>query len=83
MTAWVEGRVAGRRRWSDSLHSLLVHAPEVTFIAGQFARLALPGPPDAKEAAFEELIISAVRHEMGFEEICTWFRTRIKHRGGA
>ena len=40
MTAWVEGRVAGRRRWSDSLHSLLVHAPVVTFIAGQFARLA-------------------------------------------
>ena len=50
MAAWVEGRVAGRRRWSDSLHSLQVDAPEVTFIAGQFARLALPGPPDSKEA---------------------------------
>ena len=49
MVAWVEGRVAGRRRWSDSLHSLQVLAPEVTFVAGQFARLALPGPPDSKE----------------------------------
>ena len=49
MTAWVEGRVAGRRRWSDSLHSLQVDASEVTFVAGQFARLALPGPPDSKE----------------------------------
>ena len=49
MSAWVEGRVAGRRRWSDSLYSLQVDAPQVTFIAGQFARLALPAPPDAKE----------------------------------
>jgi ferredoxin--NADP+ reductase len=49
MTAWVEGRVAGRRRWNDSLFSLLVDAPQVTFIAGQFARLALPAPPGAKE----------------------------------
>ena len=50
MPAWVEGRVAGRRQWSDSLFSLQVHAPEVTFIAGQFARLALPAPPGSKEA---------------------------------
>ncbi|HEX2391126.1 MAG TPA: ferredoxin--NADP(+) reductase, partial [Casimicrobiaceae bacterium] len=49
MTAWVEGRVAGRRRWNDSLFSLLVDAPQVTFVAGQFARLALPAPPGAKE----------------------------------
>jgi len=49
MTAWVEGRVAGNRRWTDRLHSLEVEAPAVEFIAGQFARLALPAPPDAKE----------------------------------
>ena len=49
MTAWVEGRVAGRRRWNDSLFSLLVDAPQVTFVAGQFARLALPAPPGSKE----------------------------------
>ena len=46
MSAWVEGRVAGTRRWSDSLFSLQVDAPQVTFIAGQFARIALPAPPE-------------------------------------
>jgi ferredoxin/flavodoxin---NADP+ reductase len=50
MAAWVEGRVAGRRPWTDTLLSLEVDAPEVTFTAGQFARLALPAPPGAKEA---------------------------------
>jgi hypothetical protein len=45
MPAWVEGRGAGRRPRSDSLLSLQVDAPEVTFIAGPFARLALPAPP--------------------------------------
>jgi ferredoxin--NADP+ reductase len=49
MSTWVEGRVAGRRRWSDSLYSLQVDAPQVTFIAGQFARVALPAPPGSKE----------------------------------
>jgi len=49
MTAWIEGRVAGRRQWTESLFSLLVAAPEVTFVAGQFARLALPAPPGARE----------------------------------
>ena len=49
MSAWVEGRIAGRRQWSDSLYSLLVDAPQVTFLAGQFARLALPAPPGSKE----------------------------------
>lgn len=49
MSAWVEGRIAGRRQWSDSLYSLLVDAPQVTFTAGQFARLALPAPPGSKE----------------------------------
>jgi ferredoxin--NADP+ reductase len=41
--------VAGRRAWSDSLYSLLVDAPQITFTAGQFARLALPAPPGSKE----------------------------------
>jgi ferredoxin--NADP+ reductase len=41
--------VAGRRQWSDTLYSQQVEAPQVTFIAGQFARLALPAPPGAKE----------------------------------
>ena len=50
MSTWVEGRVAGLRRWSDSLYSLQVDAPEVTFTAGQFARLALPAPAASKEA---------------------------------
>ena len=49
MTAWIEGRVAGRRQWSDSLYSLLVDAPQLAFTAGQFARLALPAPTGAKE----------------------------------
>jgi ferredoxin--NADP+ reductase len=49
MSAWVEGRVAGTRRWTDELYSLLVDAPQVTFTAGQFARLALPAPEGSKE----------------------------------
>ena len=43
------GRVAGQRQWSDSLFSLQVDAPQLTFVAGQFARLALPAPPGSKE----------------------------------
>ena len=49
MTAWVEGRIAGVRHWTDELCSIQVDAPAVTFTAGQFARLALPAPADAKE----------------------------------
>ena len=41
--------MAGRRRWSDSLFSLQVDAPELSFTAGQFARLALPAPAGSKE----------------------------------
>ena len=50
MSAWIEGRVAGRRQWSDSLYSLLVDAPQLVFTAGQFARLALPAPAGARES---------------------------------
>jgi ferredoxin/flavodoxin---NADP+ reductase len=49
MSKWVEGRVVGKRRWTDRLYSLQVAAPEVTFVAGQFGRLALPAPPGEKE----------------------------------
>jgi ferredoxin--NADP+ reductase len=49
MSKWVEGKIVGNRRWTDRLVSLQVAAPEVTFVAGQFARLALPAPPGSKE----------------------------------
>jgi ferredoxin--NADP+ reductase len=49
MTTWVEGRVRGKRSWKPGLFSLELEAPDVTFTAGQFARLALPAPADAKE----------------------------------
>jgi len=49
MSKWVEGRVVGKRRWTERLHSLQVDAPGVTFVAGQFGRLALPAPPGSVE----------------------------------
>jgi ferredoxin--NADP+ reductase len=49
MSKWVQGSVVGHQRWTDSLHSLQVAAPDVTFIAGQFGRLALPASPGSKE----------------------------------
>ena len=49
MSSWLEGRVAARKAWTDKLHSIEVEAPGLAFTAGQFARLALPAPPGAKE----------------------------------
>ena len=49
ISKWVKGTVTGNTRWTDRLHSLKVDAPEVTFVAGQFGRLALPAPPGSKE----------------------------------
>ena len=49
MSKWVQGTVAGKRQWTDRLFSLQIDAPEVTFAAGQFGRLALPAPPGAVE----------------------------------
>ena len=49
MSRWLEGRVAARKAWTDKLHSIEVEALALTFVAGQFARLALPAPPGAKE----------------------------------
>jgi ferredoxin--NADP+ reductase len=41
MTKWVEGRVAGKRRWTERLYTLQVDAPVDPFRAGQFSRLGL------------------------------------------
>src|ERR1700737_4407210 len=49
MSKWMEGKVAGKRQWTERLFTLQVAAPEVTFIAGQFARLGLPAPAGSKE----------------------------------
>jgi ferredoxin--NADP+ reductase len=49
MSKWVEGKVVGKRQWTEDLFTLQVAAPEVTFVAGQFGRLALPAPPGSKE----------------------------------
>lgn len=49
MSSWLEGRVAARKAWTDKLHSIEVDAPGLAFTAGQFARLALPAPPGAKD----------------------------------
>ena len=49
MDKLVQGTVAGKRQWTDSLVSLQVEAPDVTFVAGQFGRLALPAPPGSKK----------------------------------
>ncbi|MEO8738943.1 MAG: ferredoxin--NADP reductase [Casimicrobiaceae bacterium] len=49
MSEWIEGTVVDSRCWNDRLVSLRVAAPELGFVAGQFARLALPAPPGAKE----------------------------------
>jgi ferredoxin/flavodoxin---NADP+ reductase len=50
MSRWVEGEVIGRRQWTDRLYSLRVAAPGVNFIAGQFARVALPALAGSREA---------------------------------
>jgi ferredoxin--NADP+ reductase len=49
MSKWIEGKVVGNRQWTERLFSLQVAAPALTFVAGQFARLALPAPPGSKE----------------------------------
>lgn len=49
MSRWVKGTVVGKRLWTDRLVSLQVEAPAVTFVAGQFGRLALPAPPGSSQ----------------------------------
>ena len=40
-TTWLAGRVVENRHWTDTLFSLRVEAPRVSFQAGQFVRIAL------------------------------------------
>lgn len=49
MATWIEGRVAAVQRWTPGLTTLWLEAPDVTFVAGQFAKLALPAPPGSRE----------------------------------
>lgn len=49
MSGWIEGKVVSKLQWTDRLFSLRVLASGLDFIAGQFARLALPAPPGSKE----------------------------------
>ena len=41
MSAWLEGRVLERRAWTQTMFSLRVQAPALSFEAGQFVRIAL------------------------------------------
>ena len=41
MSKWLEGRVIENRLWTDTLFSLRVEAPRLTFEAGQFVRIAV------------------------------------------
>lgn len=41
MSKWVEGKIAGVRRWNERLYSLQVDAAVAPFEAGQFTKLAL------------------------------------------
>jgi ferredoxin--NADP+ reductase len=41
MSKWLEGRVVENRHWTDALFSLRVEAPQLSFEAGQFVRIAL------------------------------------------
>ncbi len=49
MSKWVQGKLIGKKYWTERLVSIGIDAPEVTFVAGQFGRLALPAPPGSKE----------------------------------
>jgi len=49
MSKWVQGKLVGKKHWTDRLVSIEIAAPEVNFVAGQFARLGLPAPPGSKE----------------------------------
>ncbi len=41
MSHWIEGRIVGKRSWTDNLFSLRIDAPVGDFTAGQFTQLAL------------------------------------------
>ncbi len=41
MSDWIEGRIVGRKHWSESLYSLQIDAPLEGFTAGQYIKVAL------------------------------------------
>lgn len=41
MSDWIEGRIAGKRHWSEDLYSLQIEAPLPEFRAGQYIKVAL------------------------------------------
>ena len=41
MNQWVEGKVVGKKQWTDNLYTLYIDAPLEPFRAGQFTQLAL------------------------------------------
>lgn len=41
MADWIEGRVTGKRHWSQALYSLRIDAPLPEFQAGQYVKVAL------------------------------------------
>jgi ferredoxin--NADP+ reductase len=41
MVDWIEGRVTGKRHWSEALYSLQIDAPLPEFRAGQYVKVAL------------------------------------------
>ncbi|NEX17540.1 MAG: ferredoxin--NADP(+) reductase [Halochromatium sp.] len=41
MVDWIEGRVTGKRHWSQALYSLQIEAPLAAFQAGQYIKVAL------------------------------------------
>ncbi len=69
-TEWLSGTVIENHHWTDQLYSLRIHAPGVTFEAGQFGRLALDigeeriarpysfvNPPDSDSHEFYSIIV--------------------------
>jgi ferredoxin/flavodoxin---NADP+ reductase len=41
MSDWIEGKVSGKRHWSQALYSLQIDAPLPDFAAGQYIKVAL------------------------------------------
>lgn len=41
MNDWIEGRISGKRHWSEALYSLQIDAPLAEFHAGQYVKVAL------------------------------------------
>jgi len=41
MSDWIEGKIVGKRHWSQALYSLQIDAPLTAFTAGQYIKVAL------------------------------------------